>query len=523
MKKFFKYILMSAVAIGGLSMTSCNDDENSLSRKVLASVDVLEYKVAPEEPQVIYVVSDGDWTAEAPEWVTVTPSSGHAGKTDVTITVNDNLRDGTPDNPRKANILFKGRNLESISTIIIRQDGDKFRDPIDYSIAGLTEVEDETVVRLPNMIITTLTSKGFVVTDGTSCINVLNETTETRAENSYAPGDVVSVVGDKFTDSNRIIYLIAGRIASEGKDAIPENTPSDITNSLDNIGLDNYTLVTITGDYDGSAISVNNQKNKVYMINPSADLGVDKLGGHKLAVTGYLYGVAAPVVNIIPSKVEDLGLNEVIYFFDDFSWLEPWVAVGNGTRAGDTVGTANSEANTPQLQTPKVDGVSGFDAVIAKGYDFVYAGHPKVSGAVKGSAKDCTYIQDGYLKFCKTSYHSGLVLPAVKDIPEGETLQLDFNWCPMIQGSGNFDTTKIVVVISNNGEEQQIEVPDHTLIDKGEMKWQKAEISLEGYTINENTKIIIRNCDEQFPDSPNKDKGTTKRFFLDNIKIKKAK
>lgn len=67
--------------------------------------------------------ADADWVAE-PRLVTVTPDSG-TGVTDVTISVTDNLRGGTPDNPGKK-IVF-GRTLAA-RRVLITQDGDKYRD-----------------------------------------------------------------------------------------------------------------------------------------------------------------------------------------------------------------------------------------------------------------------------------------------------------------------------------------------------------------------------------------------------------
>lgn len=525
MKKFFKYILMSAVAVCGLSMTSCKDDDNGMSRKVLASVDVLEYDVLPTGPQIITVTSDADWTVEAPEWVSVTPMSGHAGNTEVEISVNDNLRDGTPDNPRKVKVLFKGRNLESNATVLVRQAGDKFRDPVDYTIESLEAIEDETTVRLPNMVVVAPTSKGFVVSDGTNNINVEEEVVaeETRAASSYAIGDKVSIIGDKYTNSNGIVYLSDGRVTVEGTAAVPAVQAVDVTSDLDSVAKKaNYTLITVTGDFDGSAVSVKEMNNKVYFINPAESLGVKDLGGHKVKVTGYLYGVAAPVVNVIASEIEDLGLNEVVYFFDDFSWLEPWVAVGNGKgRCEDQVGNQTNGGICPQAQTVMYEGVSAFDALLDKGYDFVFQGHPTKCTAGENE-KNSVYLQDTYLKMGKTGYHPGLILPEIKGIPAGEELLLTFDWCPMITGSGNFDKAKIVVILRNGTDETQIPVPAHTLVNKGKMEWQHASISLAGATFDEKTRIIIRNIDEQWPNEPNSDDPSLTRFFLDNIKVKQA-
>lgn len=509
MKKFFKYILMSAVAVCGLSMTSCKDDDNSMSRKVLASVDVLEYDVLPTGPQIITVTSDADWTVEAPEWVSVTPMSGHAGNTEVEISVNDNLRDGTPDNPRKVKVLFKGRNLESNATVLVRQAGDKFRDPVDYTIESLEDIEDETTVRLPNMVVVAPTSKGFVVSDGTNNINVEEEVVaeETRAGSSYAIGDKVSIIGDKYTNSNGIVYLSDGRVTVEGTAAVPAVQAVDVTSDLDSVGKKaNYTLITVTGDFDGSAVSVKDMNNKVYFINPAESLGVKDLGGHKVKVTGYLYGVAKPVVNLIVAEIEDLGLNEVVYFFEDFEWLSPWAIAGKdgNTPAGSTVESDDLEANAPQISAWKIDGTTAEQAMIDKGYEFL-----RVTTKTPG---ECIYLQQNYLKMGKTSYQAGIKLPAIKDIPADTPLLLEFNWCPMRQGKGQIDPVNLIVIVENSGEEKTIAVPTHGWAKDHKLEWIKASVDLSQCKVDDKTRITIRQT--EWP------AATANRWFIDNIKVK---
>ncbi len=83
--------------------------------------------------------------------------------------------------------------------------GDKFRDPVDYTIEDMEAAADETVVRLPNMIVTALTENGFVLTDGNDYAFVK------ESPNQVSVGDKVSVVGEKFTDGMRMAYIIGGK------------------------------------------------------------------------------------------------------------------------------------------------------------------------------------------------------------------------------------------------------------------------------------------------------------------------
>ncbi len=516
MKKYINYFLVSVIIALGCVATSCKDDETTLSRAVLASTDVLEYEGIPSGPQIITITSDADWVCEAPEWVTVSPASGHAGQTEVEITVADNIRDKNLDNPRKASVLFKGRNLESIATVIIRQNGDKFRDPIDYTIEAMEAAEDETVVRLPNMIVTALTGNGFIATDGTNYVYVKEPVIAVET------GQKVSIIGEKFTDNMKMAYVLGEKISDEGFATIPEKTPVDITSTLDQTNGNKYQYVTVSGDYDGSALAIGQMINKVYFIDALQSLNLNQFGGHKISVTGYFAGQASPVVNIIPVIVEDLGVNEIIYFADDFEWLEPWsnvAGVHDWIKESDTV-----KAESKNL-TNVVDGVTAEDAIYERGYSFVKATHKAYEDRPFNTR---IYIQKNYLKFGLTGIQAGLVLPSIKDIPEGENLELCFDWAPMRQGdpgaeNRKYDPSQLLVVVENGGSEKHIEVPPHTLVAGAPMEWMKAVVDLSGLTVNENTKITIRQIDSQWPYKADDDKSAVCRYFLDNIKLRQKK
>ncbi len=81
-----------------------------------------------------------------------------------------------------------------------------------------------------------------------------------------------------------------------------------------------------------------------------------------------------------------------------------------------------------------------------------------------------------------------------------------------------YDPSELVVVIVNGDKETQVVVPPHALKTGDPMTWTHADVSLAGNTIDENTKIVIRQIDEQFPYLPD---GSPKvcRYFLDNVKV----
>lgn len=507
MKKI-NYYLIALVAAIGCVFTSCSDEETNLSRAVLASVDILEYEALPEGPQIITVTSDADWVSEAPEWVTISPASGHAGQTEVEISVSENTRDAAVDNPRKTTIQFKGRNLWSIANVIVRQDGDKFRDPVDYTIEAMEAAEDETVVRLPNMIVTTVTGNGFIATDGTDYVYVKEPAIPVSV------GKKVSIVGEKFTDEIKMAYVLGERMTDEGTAAVPEKTPVDITATLDKTNGKKYQYVTLTGDFDGTAITVGEMTCKAYPVDAPQSLELGKLGGHKIKVTGYFAGMASPVVNIIPAEIEDLGVNEVIYFFDDFEWLAPWATAGkngNGSpSAGDTIGDNNESAESPQISAKGmvVDGITAEKAMLDKGYSF-YRVTPD-----SDNAGECIYLNRNYLKFGKTGFQAGICFPSI-DVPSGESVVMEFDWSVQRKGNGNFDPVTLYVLVDNKGTETEFEIPTHTFAQNDAFKWIHVEVDLSSVTISKDSKISLKQREWKLT--------TANRWFLDNVKFKQAK
>lgn len=503
--KYINYLLLTLVAAVGCVFTSCEDDnDTNLSRAVLASVSLLEFEKESADVAVIKVTSDADWYVEAPEWVIVSPSSGHAGRTEVTIQVMDNYRDGALDNPRKANVLFKGRDLNSIATVRITQDGDRYRDPIQYLTTDLENLEDEVYVQVADLVVTTVTGTGFIATDGNYNLYVTNPENMDGSDAVVAAGQKLTAHGEKMTDTMGFIYIADAIIKNVTTGSFTLPTPIDITDNLDNVKYKTREYVTVTGDYDGSAIAVEGAKNnKAYFEDPADDLKVSSYIGHKVKVTGYYAGTAAPMVKIIPVEIEDLGSNEIIYFFDDFEWLAPWAEAGG---CGDTIGTDNPNATSPQLVTPKVDGVSSLDALLAKGYEFL-----RVTTKTAG---ECIYLNSNYLKFGKTSYQAGVILPQIDGIPENEKLELSFDWCPQRQGDGKIDPVNLIVIISQNGvEEEPIAIPTHGWETNHNLEWIHAVVDLSDYEFDETTRITIRQT--EWP------AATANRWFFDNVKLRK--
>lgn len=215
-------------------------------------------------------------------------------------------------------------------------------------------------------------------------------------------------------------------------------------------------------------------------------------------------------------------------FSDDFEWLKPWTDVviegEDKGKPGDTVGENNNNAYACQLTTSKVNDVTTYQALTDKGYDFVIIHNDKNSkGATLKDRKayEQIYLQTNYLKFGLTDYYSGIVLPAFSDLTgHVDDATLTFDWCPMRQTKGGYDKTELVVIVKNGDKEEQVPVEKLSIQEGADFKWYPATVNLAGKTINKDTRIIIRNCDAQWPAGAD---GRTLRWFLDNIKIQTVK
>jgi len=506
--KFGKYICAASLLAAALwTLGSCSDDDdNRLSEAVLASASSLTFKAQNAAEQIITVYADADWVTEVPDWVTVSPAQG-TGVTDVTVSVSANMRDGAEDNPRKAPLVFKGRTLASRAEVLIVQEGDKYRGVKDCKVAEAAAMADETVISVPSAVVVAVTSKGFVVSDEQPSLSVF-----VSSDTKVAVGDKISFKGTKSSDTQKLPTVIdceGMRIVSSGTVNYP--TPKDISATIDKYASDAREYITVTGFYNGTTVVVSDEaKYSVSIMDAPASLGLAALNGHNITVTGYYAGLAEPVQYIMASAVEDKGIVETVYWAEDFEWLEPWTSQ---TPAGDTIGTNDSDATAQQLGTNKVDDVSTYNALLAKGYEFI-ATHDASKKERKPETQ--TYLQRNYLKFGLTGYQSGIVLPKIEGVPSDTHLLLSFDTSTQRQGSGVFDDTMLVVIVETGSDRNDFELTVPHPETNGAYKWYKVEVDLKGVNVTPDTKITIRNADSQWPSSK------ALRWYLDNIKIIKA-
>lgn len=663
--KLINYILASMLLLTAGLFSGCSDDDDSRAGAVLSSATSLNFSSTDAGTKTIMIYADGDWTVEAPEWVVVTPDHGSMTM-EVTVSAADNMRDGAVDNPRKENVIFKGRDLRSIAELLVVQAGDKFRDCPTVEIADVDGLDNEAVFEIKNAQVAALTASGFMISDGS--VNVF-----VKSADAVEVGDMVDVRGEKAADNQKLAYVVSNKvtvvssgsevsypnpeditdklatytattrkfikvegvmyegvvriegvemgvqlvdapasfdlaelhghavvvtgyfggvatpvirltpvnIVDNGEANIPEATieeiaslvdasvirikeatvalitpngfivsdgsvgalvvtknadvqvgdkvtvkakkvtdgygmpklepekisvvssgnevtwtPDDITSSLATYTTNARQCVKVSGTMNGNIIRLAGSSASVIMRNIPAGVDVSTYG-HAVTVTGFVSSVDAPVVSMTPASIIDNGASSVVYFAEDFEWLDPWAAI---VPAGKTVEEDNLDATAPQISDKKKAGLKGEtveDMMKERGYDFL-----RVTTKTAG---ECIYLQRNYLKFGKTSYQAGIVLPKLTSISGSANVKLKFEWCPMRQGSGKIDPVNLIVLV----DDKEYEVPTHGWNNGHTIEWIPAEVALTGVT--KDSKIVIRQT--QWPAS------TANRWFLDNISI----
>ena len=517
--RFFKNLYRSALAVvaGAVALTSCQPEESPLSRAILTSVSGLQFAAQNAEPQTITVYADAEWTVEAPEWVTVDKTEGNRTM-DVTISVGDNMRDGALDNPKKDTIVFRGYNLLAHAYVIVSQDGDKYRGVVPSTIADVLKMKDEDVVVLDDVAVVAVSSNGFVVNDGNESVFVLSSETVTV-------GDCVDVWGSKGTMNEVPAVTICDNLKIERNFAVVYPLVNDITASIDTYAPAKLEYVELTGSLEGANVTVEGAvRVGALLAHSSFDLAA--INGHNVTVRGFSFGATASLVNIIPVEIVDLGVNEIIYFADDFEWFAD-LALTEG--AGDAVGTDDPSATAPNVwkMGTSADFFSRFNE---RGYQYLYSKvgmtefepGPAQEPNSKVGKDGSLYLQSNYLKFGQTSYSGALRLPALSAIQGAANVQIEFDWCWQVTGAYKPDLMTLSVdatagqfADTAGPTSAALESTQSTVDGDSHIVWQHVVIVLNGATAETVLTIRPTNAD---PDVQNPVRHQN-RWYLDNIKI----
>ena len=515
---FFKNLYKSALAatVGVLALTGCQPEESPLARAIMTSVSGLEFAAQNAEPQTIQVYADADWTVEAPEWVTVDKMGGSRSM-EVTISVGDNMRGGAIDNPKKDTIVFKGYNLLAQAYVIVSQQGDKYRDVPPTALADVPAMKDEAVVILDNVSVAAVSTNGFIVTDGSANLFVLSK-------NNVAVGDKVNVKGSKGTINDLPAISICDGVEVTGNAAVTYPSTTDVTASIDTYSSKSITYVEMSGVLNGNEIVVKGATRSGIVLDAPASFDLAALNGHKVIVKGYFAGSTVSVVNIIATEIVDLGVDEIIYYADNFEWFAD-IAASEG--AGDAVGTNDPGTTAPNVFTMN-SSAEFLERFYERGYKFYWSkvGSTSFTEGPDPAAGDSRvmYLQKNYLKFGKTSWNGAISLPALSAIQGGANIVIEFDWCWQVTGGFKPDIMTLQVdatagTFPDTASGTSVELESAQATEGASaIEWQHVKIVLNGATPETILTIRPTNAD---PDVQNAARHQN-RWYLDNIKITDA-
>lgn len=492
--------------LASVALVGCKEEIDPAANAVQTESPTVTFAATGAADQVVPVYADGEWVADCEaDWVTISPMSGN-GAVDVTISVTDNLAsDGTVDAPREALVIFRGKYIERQGELTVYQKGDNYRDAVEMSIADAAKLEDGKFAKIPEAQIVAAASDGIVVKDATSLMFV-------TYKGEVKVGDKVYIAGEKVTNGG-IASIVAGQVDVLSTAEVTYPAPVDLLANLDPSKATEILYVGVEAGLLGRNLQFETSLPvSVTLLDPAVGgVDLDAVNMHNVKVEAYFVGLNGTTVNLVVTKVEDLGLNDDLkaYFFDDFSWMKSFLDEYNttATPVGDAVGTDNPSAEAPNLRT--AGGLAGLlDEFLARGYE-----------DLNSSAK-VIYPQQYYWKFGKTSTASannngGLKLPAME--LEGSELinaELDFDWSPHMTGSGNIDKVSVVVELEGSGffdNGTKISDPFVHELEKGNLNWHHVKVLLKG--VNNTTRITIRPL-EYASVTPDQ-----QRWHLDNIKV----
>ena len=199
-----------------------------------------------------------------------------------------------------------------------------------------------------------------------------------------------------------------------------------------------------------------------------------------------------------------------VVFEDDFEWLAPYATAAN---APDDV-TNNSVGSSPNIfTTPALQPILA--EMQTKGYGYIWGGkNLEWSTAEPDSGNGRTlYLQKNYLKFGKSDYSSGLILPALTALTSAANVELTFDWCWCMTGGSKPDIMTLTAAVEG-GESTELSSTQPTADDQTKLEWQHASVTINGATAE--TRITLRptNSDPYVSNTRGQN-----RWYLDNIKV----
>ena len=491
-----------------------------MATAIMTDKQSLEFGIEDELVQELTVYADAPWTVETPDWITVEPAQGSTGETPVIVTAKANIREALADRPRSSEIIFVGTNLYADATVAVLQNGDKYRDLVEGTLAEAFEQAPETFVGVKDVQVVALTSDGFIVKDAAGISYV-------AADQEVSVGDKGSVYAYVSTFNGTPSLKNTDKVTVTANEAVDYSNAKDITATLQTYAPEQIELVTIKGKLASKKIEVVAEDGSVAgtvyveLLNTHSSLKMSDYDGWLVEAKGYVFGKSGDVVYVVPVALEGIQSLETIYFADDFEWIK-WATV-------DAVG--NDDPSTSVTNIWKADWADAFFAEFNKiGYQYLWSTvgdkefkvGPEQAANPSVGKEGSMYACKNYLKFGQTSYSGALRLPALSSIQGTKNVQIDFDWCWQVTGSNNADIMTVSVEATAGKFEQTgtamsepLESSQSTESKSSHLAWQHATVILTEATAQ--TVLTIRPTYAD-PDRQNPDRHQN-RWYLDNIKI----
>ncbi len=520
MKRFTNiFKVLAFTAFMGATLASCVPETvDTVAKAVLGDVSVMNFAGKNPAAQTVNVISDGDWHATTPSWISVDPSSG-SGETLVTVTASDNSDSGGLLEPRKDTLIFSGNTLASRLIIIVSQEGDSYRNASRLTLDKVATLADGKAFVLDEAAVSAVTSAGFMLSAGGANVYAKNKA-------DVKVGDKVSIKGIKGSANGipTIAQVDECKVLSSGAYAYPN--PLNLNDVIATYKGETIDFVEVNGVVAGGnlIVTVNDVDYSVKQVDCPAELSIASLAGHNVTLKGYTCGLlGANMFGIITTECKDNGVDQLIYFEDDFEWMEPWTSAAG---AGDDVTANTVNTDTAPNVFANADALASFSEEFQnRGYGYVWGwkGQEWSSDTPDNGNKRTMYLQRNYLKFGKTSYSSGIILPALSAIPGTDDIDVTFDWCWCMTGGSKPDLTSLALVVSGGGVfdatgseiSEEITSTQPTEGDQTKLEWQHASVRIKGATAA--TRVTIRPYNND-PDVTNSARHQN-RWYLDNIKV----
>jgi hypothetical protein len=293
-------------------------------------------EIALETPEAatftISVTSKANGMAVLPsaDWVKVTDiAAGDKDAAVYTFAVEAN----TTTAARTATIQFKATN--SAKSVTVTQPGVP---PTGQSVTEIVALPDNSGVETLESQVVAKTTKGFVISDGTTAIYTYD-----NGANPVNIGDKVKVFATKTTYNGVPELATVTAIETTGSASVNYPAAKDITATVADYAATVAEYISFTGTLKKSGNYYNVEINGAdpatkqgSLVQPVADLGADAFDGQAITVTGYFNGLSGggKYVNVIVTKI--VGANAKGTLGNPYTPAEAAAAVAGLTWTSNT-------------------------------------------------------------------------------------------------------------------------------------------------------------------------------------------